>query len=574
MASNAACALHNPRSMTNKCVGLLALSAVSLTACASETEPNGAYRDGAQVLQDAAGPQIPVVGTAIRIQGMSDPQYRAHAAEHYNQITVSNALKWQATRPDANTFDFEDADEIIDWASAEGLGIRGHTLVWGNFLPAWMNESLGQAGVEQQMRTHIQTLVGQYAGQIEHWDVVNEAIDNGGNVRNELFTWAMGPDYIAVAFHEAHAADPDAKLLYNDFGTERPGPKQDGVYALIDSLLDDGVPVHEVGIQMHVQPDQWHSGSAADLADAIESFGSLGVDVYITELDVRLDELAGPWEQRLELQKEIYHAVASTCFEEPACRGVTTWGFTDAHHYLPTSAAALPFDESYAPKPAFEGLLNGLQGLPLEITSCPLPGSVFCDPLEPSTFDSLWKVQVGGGEVSSTNDAYKGLSAAQAQIPGTTVTRRAYTSAPVSGLGSQIWTRAYLYVANPSVKHFTAVALDEPGAPWHGVSMGSLADGRAFVRVAGSPAKRAIGPALPRNRWVCVEMRIDVANSGGKAALYLDGSKVAEVKHADTQMTADYGAYKAGIIWADTNSGPLTVRFDEIAVGPTRLGCD
>ena len=427
------------------------------------------------------------------------------------------------------------------------------------------------------MRRHIRRVVRRYRGQIDHWDVVNEAIDAGGNMRqNNLFWWSMGDGFVSRAFRDAHREDPAAKLAYNDFDIEHAGPKQDGVFELVESLLDDGVPVHEVGIQMHANPAEWASGAIdeSDLRDAIRRFGSLGVDVYFTELDVRLDQIGGSLEQRLALQKVIYHAVASACHAEPACRGVTTWGFTDAHHYLP-NAMAMPFDENYDPKPAFEGLHNGLMGLPVDTprtTSCPLPGSVFCDPLESDTFPDLTKVHVAGGTLELTEDAYLGESAARAYTAPASQTRRAYVSQQLQDLGSQIWTRAYLYVPGSSARHFTAMAMDEPGAPWHGVSLGSATDGRAFIRVAGSPARRALGPQFPRNRWVCVEMRINVANSGGSAELFLDGQSRARVTNVDTQMSADYGTIKAGIIYAPSSGGAVEVRVDELASDPqTRL---
>lgn len=552
-------------------------------ACYAGVEDEGMElepRAGARKLRNNASDNVPVIGAGIRIQGMGEAKYRRRARAHYNQITIANAVKWAALRPSADVFDFTDADLIVDWAKEEGLGIRGHTLLWGNFLPDWMNQSLGRQGVEDAAWEHIDAVVSRYRGDIEHWDVINEAVDAGGNLRNDLYFWSMGPGYIAEAFRRAHQADPDAKLAYNDFGIEFPGPKQDGVYDLVESLLDDGVPVDEVGIQMHTRPGDWASGAidVDDLRGAIARFGSLGVDVYITELDVRLDELDGSVADPLQLQRDVYQAVGAACYAEPACRGVTTWGFTDKHTYAP-EATPLVFDTNYRKKPAFHGLSAGLAGDPAPSfavwdSACPIPGADFCEPMESATFSELTKVQVAGGSVSLTNNAYRGASALQADLPTAGSTRRAYASKQLSGLGSEIWTRVYLYVPSASASHFTAMAMDEPGAPYWGVSMGSRNDGRTFLRVAGSPATSVAGVQFPRDRWACFEMRVSVANSGGSTELFLDGASVLHINDVDTQFAGDYGTIKTGVMYTPANGGAVTVRADELAVGQTRLGCD
>ncbi len=568
----------------NNLQALLSLGLLVVAGCDGGTDPELAFREGPVSfnLQDNANPNLPVVGAAVRAVPLSTQPYRDHLHDHYNQVTVENALKWEALRPTPDTFVFDDADTIIDEAEANGQSVRGHTLVWEVNLPAWLNDSLGPNGVRAAMLDHITTVVGRYEGRVGHWDVVNEAVDAGGNLRPNVFYRAMGASYIADAFVAAHAADPTAKLTYNDFGVEIPGLKQDGVVALVGDLVDAGVPIHEVGFQMHAHPYDWANGriDQADLREAIARFGALGVDVYITELDVRIDELGGASSDMLAMQRDVYHNVAAACHAEPACRGVTTWGFTDAHTYIP-SGQPLPFDSDYQSKPAAQGLREGISGhaaaavAPYWDSVCPIAGALFCDPLESPTLYGLGKVLVAGGAVESTSDVYRGIRAVRAVTPTAAGTRRAYVERRVGGDidEGQVWTRAYLYVPASAPNDFTAFAFDETHAPHYGVSFGIHTDGRTFLRTGGPSPRRAYGPQFPRDEWVCLEMRVKVAQSG-RADLYLEGARVATITGRNTRFGSDYGTVKAGIIWAPSNGAPIEVLTDELAVGRTRLGCD
>ncbi len=538
-------------------------------------------RAGGVYLQDSANPSLPIVGAAVRVGPLSDAAYRDTLADHYNQVTVENALKWATLRPAQGVYAFSDADAILDEAESNGQSVRGHTLVWEVNLPAWL-QGLGPAAVEAQMHEHIATVVDRYAGRIAHWDVVNEAIDAGGNFRNNLFYQSMGADYVRQAFVAAHAADPGASLAYNDFGIEVSGPKQDGVFDLVADLLAAGAPVHEVGIQMHAHPYDWANGriDQAELRAAIARFGSLGVDVYVTELDVRIDELSGADADMLQMQRDVYHNVAAACRAEPACRGVTTWGFSDAHTYLP-QGLPLPFDANYVEKPAFDGLHDGIAGVaaapvvPYWDSACPMTGALFCDPIESDTFHGLGKVLVAGGTVASTTNSYRGERAVQVNVPTAGSTRRAYVERTVGGDidSGWVWTRAYLYVPSSSPNNFTAFAFDEKNSPHYGVSFGVHTDGRVFLRTGGPSPYRKYGPQFPRDEWICFEMQIKVAESG-VAKLYMDGALVGSITGRDTHFASDYGTVKAGVIWSPAGGTPVEVSADEVAVGRTRLSCD
>jgi endo-1,4-beta-xylanase len=536
---------------------------------------------GTDRLRDLASANVPVVGAAVRYEpAVADPAYAAMLARHYNQVTPEHHFKWEMLRPAPGVFQFGPADALVAQAEASGQSVRGHTLVWDTNLPAWMSDALGPAGVEAAMREHVRTVVSRYRGRVAHWDVVNEALSSSGGYRDTVFFRAMGPAYLAEAFREAHTADPAARLAYNDFGLERPGPKQDAAFAMLRDLRAAGVPVHEVGLQLHLYPEQWVDGylTAAMLRSTIARFGSLGLDVYVTELDARLDRLAGPLPVKLELQGELYHSVAAACHAEPACRGVTTWGFTDAHTYLAVEAYPLPFDAALAPKAAAHGLAAGLRGVPapsqVGAKACAtIAGLLRCEPFESARFHGLGRVQEAGGVISPlSTGVFRGLLSGQARTPTASAVRRAFLTADVTTASTTLWARTMLFIPS-GTNDLSVFSLDEKASPWFGVGLVVDASGRAVLRVGGTKPTRVVGPTFPRNRWVCAELRVRVSDSSGEADLFLDGARAARVTRVDTKFASAYGTAKVGLIWTPANGAPAEVRFDELAVSTSRPGC-
>ncbi|MFJ8669107.1 endo-1,4-beta-xylanase [Streptomyces sp. NPDC093600] len=208
------------------------------------------------------------------------------------------------------------------------------------------------------MTDHIAAVVGRYKGRIDHWDVVNEPLADDGTLRPSMWATALGESYIADAFRAARAADPAAKLYLNDYSTEAVGPKSDGMYALVARLLAQGVPVDGVGFQAHLVLGQ----VPADLEANLKRFADLGVDVAVTELDIRMRLPAT--EAKLAQQKTDYAAVIRACLAVKRCTGVTVWGFTDSDSWIPDffpgEGAATPYDEDLAPKPAYHGIAEAL----------------------------------------------------------------------------------------------------------------------------------------------------------------------------------------------------------------------
>ena len=302
------------------------------------------------------------IGAAVSAGPLrDDPAYRDIIAREFNALTCENAMKFGPLRPSRDTFAFEEADAIVAFAEKHGMAVRGHTLVWHNQLPPWLAEECRTCDVAVDVvRAHIHTVVDRYQGKVFAWDVVNEAVDSSGKWRDSVFLRAFGPDYVKMAFHWAHEADPEAKLFYNDFSADGLNRKSNAIYRLLEDLVRQGVPVQGVGLQMHTtqrDPPDPHS-----VAANIRRFADLGLEVHITEMDVRLEEPVS--EADLEDQARIYGDILAVCLEAEHCDVLVVWGVTDRYSWLPQvfpgAAAPLLFDDNGKPKPAYHALREAL----------------------------------------------------------------------------------------------------------------------------------------------------------------------------------------------------------------------
>jgi endo-1,4-beta-xylanase len=282
--------------------------------------------------------------------------YAQALAHEFSMLTTENALKFGPVHPSLDRYAFDDADDIIVFAEANDMLVRGHTLVWHNQLPSWIEQ--GEWTREELMTVledHISTVVRRYRGRVHAWDVVNEAIDKG-SLRDTVWLRTIGPEYLDLAFRWAHEADPGALLFYNDYGGEGINRKSDAIYDLVEGMLERGVPIHGVGLQMHVTAS-WSPG-AVRVLDNMNRLADLGLQVHITELDVRIR--GGPSEHDLQRQADIYRETMETCLAARSCTAYVTWGFADRHSWIPGFfsgwGSALIFDETYQPKPAYTAL--------------------------------------------------------------------------------------------------------------------------------------------------------------------------------------------------------------------------
>jgi len=207
----------------------------------------------------------------------------------FNTISPENQLKWQSIHPQPDKYDFDGADRYVAFGEKYGMFVIGHTLVWHNQTPAWVFDDgkgnlVDRDTLLKRMRDHIRTVVGRYKGRIKGWDVVNEAVNADGTLRQSKWLKIIGEDYIAKAFQYAHEADPQAELYYNDYSLEEL-QKLNGAVRLIKNLKAQGVPISGVGLQGH---NNLIFPSMQQQEAAITAFAKLGVRVNITELDINV----------------------------------------------------------------------------------------------------------------------------------------------------------------------------------------------------------------------------------------------------------------------------------------------
>jgi len=347
---------------------------------------------GAANLGDKYASYFPI-GAAV-----DSKSYMTHApllTRHFKSITPENEMKFESLQPTQGMFTYAAADRIVDFAQRSNMKIRGHALVWHSQNPSWLfsNGSGGTVSREVllgRMKDHIDNVAGHFRGKVYAWDVVNEAMMDGGVYRTgneaegQVSRWyeIIGESYIAEAFRYAHAADPDAKLFYNDFYDYIPA-KQQGIYEMLKKLLADGVPVHGVGMQCHlniepstVTTNQAFHQTVANLEKAIDLYSSLGLEVQVTELDVSLyipgmmyteDTFytAAKFTDALKAKQAARYREFFELFRRRAdvITGVTFWGIADDNTWLSEFDSGrkdfpLLFDDDHQPKPAYDAVVQ------------------------------------------------------------------------------------------------------------------------------------------------------------------------------------------------------------------------
>jgi endo-1,4-beta-xylanase len=332
-----------------------------------------------------------VIGAAINAAQITgrDAQGDALIEAQFNSISPENVLKWESVHPQPDKYDFTLADQYVDFGVTHHMFIVGHNLVWHNQVPAWVfhdekGNLLTRDALLERMRDHIHTVVGRYKGKIQSWDVVNEALNEDGSMRQSMWFKIIGDDYIEKAFQFAHEADPDAQLTYNDYNLENE-PKRNGAIALVKKLKADGIPIASVGLQNHDSL----AFPTADQEDAtIAAFAALGVKVTISELDINVlpnagrqptadvslhieqDKTLNPYPDGLpdSVQQQLAARYADLfrvfLKHRDVVQRVTFWGVADGDSWLngwPVRGRVnypLLFDCNGQPKPAFDAVLR------------------------------------------------------------------------------------------------------------------------------------------------------------------------------------------------------------------------
>jgi endo-1,4-beta-xylanase len=310
---------------------------------------------------------VPVGAAVDPTRIARDEAYVTTLAREFGSLTPENAMKWGPVHPARDVWNFGPADRIVEFAEANRMAVHGHALVWHRQLPAWVTEAMTPHELASAMALHIRDLVGRYRGRVASWDVVNEAAADGGGLRDTLFLRKLGVGYIAAAFRLAHAADPTAQLYYNDYGAEGRGSKADAVHALVRDLADEGVPIHGVGLQMHL--DAAASPPPAQVAANVRRLAALGLTVRVSEMDVRIRNLRR--RDALEVQAAVYRDILRACVHAPGFAGVTFWGVADPYSWIASSPgedAPLLFGDSCVRKPAYFGVRDALIERELMVT--------------------------------------------------------------------------------------------------------------------------------------------------------------------------------------------------------------
>jgi endo-1,4-beta-xylanase len=329
-----------------------------------------------QSLRQAGDRDGVLVGTAVRPSQLSETAYASTLAREFSMVEAEDAMKWAILRPDQATYDFRQGDEVVRFAQAHQMKVRGHCLVWGRYNPDWLTQGhFTTRQLSRLLREHITRVMKHYRSQVFAWDVVNEALDENGDVRDSLWYnqpgigWSQkGTAYIEQVFRWAHKADPHALLFYNEAEGEGLNRKSDAIYTMVKDFKRRGVPIDGVGLQMHIPTlDGEIPAIIATISANIARLTALGVQVHITELDVSLPVNSNglPRPDDLTRQAEVYRGIVRACLNSAGCTAIQTWGFTDKYSWIGSHSRgargqALPFDRAYQAKPAYRAILEEL----------------------------------------------------------------------------------------------------------------------------------------------------------------------------------------------------------------------
>lgn len=294
--------------------------------------------------------------------------YQNILTQEFNLALADNTPNWYFTsgglRPTKDTYNFKEMDEVVQFAKKHSMSIQAHHYLWGEekWLPNWLKQgNFSKEQLYELIQAHIQTVGNRYRGQIKEWTVVNEAFTRGRNTYGLHDWWADhtgGKEYIDKAFLWARQADPDSKLILNDFGNESINDVSNEMYDYIKNARQRGIPIDGVGMQMHI--DGTHPPTKDEVVSNMKRFGELGVEVYVTELDVNMNDVEAEAVDKDKAQAKIYYEMARACIESKVCHSFAILGITDretwySHMGLP-DPRPLPFDKTYKPKPSYFSL--------------------------------------------------------------------------------------------------------------------------------------------------------------------------------------------------------------------------
>ena len=368
-------------------ISAILLLAAIMTACAgtnNSPETDAGAPDSAPSLAEVYADNF-YIGAAInvpQITGRDTAALRVLARE-FNSITPENVMKWENIQPGPDSFTWDTADAFVELGEEQDKWIIGHTLVWHSQAPAYVNETTDPDQLRQYMEEHIRAVAGRYAGRIDGWDVLNEALNEDGSYRESIFYKLLGEQYILDAYRIAAEAAPDTELYYNDYNLNNP-EKRKGAVRIVNLLKENGLRIDGVGMQGHYN---LNGPPIEEVEASIEAYAATGAKVMITELD--LTTLPNPWDlegadvnQNFEgseamnpyaagLPDSVSTRIAeryADLFElflkhDDAVTRVTLWGVNDGQSWLNNwpirgrTNYPLLFDREFMPKEAYRSVV-------------------------------------------------------------------------------------------------------------------------------------------------------------------------------------------------------------------------
>lgn len=286
----------------------------------------------------------------------------------FDIVTCENDMKIGGISPSQGQFNYSGGDRIVSFAKQNNMIVHGHAFIWHKYNPGWVD------GTKSMMESYINTVANHFKGSVYAWDVVNEAFQKDGTFRinaigsngqdgSSIFGQKQTKKYIEDAFIAANKADPKAKLVYNDYDLETREAKFDGVYAMVKDFKSRNIPIHGVGFQMHLG-STFTEQNAKDFAVKMQKLADLGVESYVTEMDVGCPDNT---QSGLEKQAQIYSWIAKACVEQPYCRALQVWGVRDSQSWrinpedpVDKAIAPLIFNDNGAKKPSYYAIQKAM----------------------------------------------------------------------------------------------------------------------------------------------------------------------------------------------------------------------
>lgn len=341
---------------------------------------DAAVPPGLPTLREAAEERGMLVGTAVAALPLkNDTAYRELVKQQANIVVAENAMKFGPLRPAPDRFFFDDADALFAFAEANGMKVRGHNFVWHRQLPRWFASYATKENVAEILTNHIETVGGRYAGRVQSWDVVNEAIQvsdgEPGGLRNSPWYKLMGPAYLDLAFRTARKVDPKALLCYNDYGIESDAPedaaKRAALLTMVRGMQQRNVPIDAIGIQSHIKAGD-NQIYGAGLRKFMQDVQGMGLKILLTEMDVNDRALPADAATRDTAVAETYAEYLKLTLGNPDTIALLTWGLTDKYTWLNGEDSrkdklperALPFDANLRPKPAYVAEVEAVRAAP------------------------------------------------------------------------------------------------------------------------------------------------------------------------------------------------------------------